>query len=246
MATQRQIEANRRNARRSTGPKSLEGKRRSSQNALRHGLLAAAPVIPGESRAEYEAHLDSFLLAYAPRDAVEAALVRQMASAEWRLRRLERMEAGLYWYRYNNARAYEQAPYHPEKRVQPENEAERDELFYGEVLNHMAANTALLANYARYEAMVRRAFYQALQSLEALKKLRAGQTREAAPALEEQNYETKPNPPQLPPMEQVAAVVGDRYGAPPPTRKADFGQRTIRPEPVRVKMGSSRGDKEPS
>ena len=184
--------------------------------------------------------MNSFLLAYAPRDAVEAALVRQMASAEWRLRRLERMEAGLYWYRYNNARAYEQEPYHPEKRVQPENEAERDELFYGEVLNHMAANTALLANYARYEAMVRRAFYQALQSLEALKKLRAEQARETAPALEEQNYETKPNPPQLPPMEQVGAGVRGNETAVSAVREACSGRNT----PLPIERAGSTGTPE--
>jgi len=55
MATQKQIEANRRNARRSTGPKTPGGKDRSARNALKQGLRSSLAVIPGESPEDYEA-----------------------------------------------------------------------------------------------------------------------------------------------------------------------------------------------
>jgi hypothetical protein len=55
MTTEKQNEANRINAQKSTGPRTDEGKQRSSQNALKHGLLAKRSVIPGEDPAEFDA-----------------------------------------------------------------------------------------------------------------------------------------------------------------------------------------------
>ena len=52
MATEKQIQANRNNAKKSTGPRTEQGKAASSQNALKHGLLARDAVLPGEDPAE--------------------------------------------------------------------------------------------------------------------------------------------------------------------------------------------------
>ena len=51
------LEANRRNAERSTGPRSQEGKSRSRLNALTHGMTAESAIVPGEDSAEFEARL---------------------------------------------------------------------------------------------------------------------------------------------------------------------------------------------
>ncbi|MBI1895265.1 MAG: hypothetical protein HYS04_01825, partial [Acidobacteria bacterium] len=64
--TPRQLAANRRNAQSSTGPRTLEGKAASRFNALRHGLAAECPVIPGENAALYETLRDAFLDQYRP------------------------------------------------------------------------------------------------------------------------------------------------------------------------------------
>ena len=87
MSTQKQIEANRRNALRSTGPKTPEGKARSALNALQHGIRSSLAVIPGESLEEFETLYDAFRADYQPTDSMEEILVRHIASAEWRLRR---------------------------------------------------------------------------------------------------------------------------------------------------------------
>ena len=58
MASDRQIRANRKNSEKSTGPKTPEGKRRSSRNATKWGLLAQDSVIFGERREAYEAFRD--------------------------------------------------------------------------------------------------------------------------------------------------------------------------------------------
>ena len=86
-------EISRQNGRRSKGPKSADGKRKSRLNAIKHGLTARLPVLPGEDQAEFRRHVDGFLDALAPRDAVEVALAEQAALATWKIGRAERSEA---------------------------------------------------------------------------------------------------------------------------------------------------------
>ncbi len=94
MATKKQIKANRENAKKSTGPRTPEGKRRVSMNALKHGLCAQEMVMTGEDPEEFEQLRDGFADVLEPADDFEASLVRQMISAEWRMRRADRVEVG--------------------------------------------------------------------------------------------------------------------------------------------------------
>ena len=94
MTTDKQRKANRQNAKKSTGPRTEEGKARSSQNGLKHGLLARDAVMAGEDPAEYDRQLQQLEENIFPKNAIEFELVRQIADAEWRLRRLSRIEAG--------------------------------------------------------------------------------------------------------------------------------------------------------
>ena len=94
MATEKQIQANRNNAKKSTGPRTEQGKSRASQNALKHGLLARDAVLPGEDSADYEAQIAALEADIQPEGALEQELVRQLADAQWRMRRLARIESG--------------------------------------------------------------------------------------------------------------------------------------------------------
>ena len=95
MTSLRQIEANRHNALRSTGPKTENGKQRSRRNALRHGFTAETVIEPLESRNEYRAFEAAILTEYLPQTPVEQELVRRLASLFWRLRRATSIETGL-------------------------------------------------------------------------------------------------------------------------------------------------------
>jgi hypothetical protein len=96
MTTFRQIEANRRNALRSTGPKTDEGKRRSRPNAVRHGLTAET-VVPGiEDADDYKAFEATIIADYHAETAVARELVLRLASLLWRLRRATSMETDLF------------------------------------------------------------------------------------------------------------------------------------------------------
>lgn len=95
MATSRQIAANRLNARRSTGPRTFAGKRRSRRNALRHGLTAETVIDVFERPEDYRRFHQDFVDAFEPLSAIEHALVGRLASLLWRLRRATAIEAGL-------------------------------------------------------------------------------------------------------------------------------------------------------
>jgi hypothetical protein len=98
MPTQAQLNANRLNAQKSTGPTSPEGKAASSLNALKSGIDAHSHIIPGEDPAELEALTAAFLLHYRPAGPTELSLVDTLISTEWIQRRLRRIEAQLWNY----------------------------------------------------------------------------------------------------------------------------------------------------
>ena len=96
MATPAQINANRANAQKSTGPRSVEGKSASRFNALKHGMDAASIVIPGEDPAVYDSLVAQYLHEYRPQSASESFHIDTMIRADWQKRRLETVEADLY------------------------------------------------------------------------------------------------------------------------------------------------------
>ena len=96
MSSFRQIEANRRNARLSTGPVTEEGKRKSRQNALRHGLTAETVIDALEDAEDYAAFEMAVTADYDAQSAVERELVLRLASLLWRLRRATAIESGLF------------------------------------------------------------------------------------------------------------------------------------------------------
>ncbi len=91
----RKLEANRRNARKSTGPRTDAGKARSRMNAVTHGLTAQTIVLPDEDPREYQRRLDEWADALKPANDYEQHLAKHAASLSWRLERAERVQAEL-------------------------------------------------------------------------------------------------------------------------------------------------------
>ena len=96
MTSFRQIEANRRNAELSTGPITEEGKKRSRQNAVRHGMTAETVIDAFEDAEDYAAFEMAVTADYDAQSAVERELVLRLASLLWRLRRATSIESGLF------------------------------------------------------------------------------------------------------------------------------------------------------
>src|SRR3954452_12545789 len=96
MTSFKQIEANRRNARRSTGPVSEQGKLHSRRNAVRHGLTSETVIGALEDAEDYRAFEAAVTADYDAQSAVERELVLRLARLLWRIRRATTMETGLF------------------------------------------------------------------------------------------------------------------------------------------------------
>ena len=108
MTSFRQIEANRRNARNSTGPTTEEGKQRSRCNAVRHGLTAETVIGALEDAEDYKAFEAAIIADYDAQSAVERELVLRLAGLLWRLRRATTIETGLFEFQADYLREFRQ------------------------------------------------------------------------------------------------------------------------------------------
>jgi hypothetical protein len=92
MTSPTQVASNRQNSTLSTGPRTEAGKIASSKNAISHGLSAADPVLGYENRADYEKLVKDYYGEYEPDTIHQNFLVSQLAGAQWRLDRIQRIE----------------------------------------------------------------------------------------------------------------------------------------------------------
>ena len=88
MTTPKQIAANQRNAKKSTGAVTVEGKERSSLNAVKHGILSERALLPHESRKDYSCLLEALIDEFKPEGAYESFLVDKIALVMWKHKRL--------------------------------------------------------------------------------------------------------------------------------------------------------------
>ncbi len=179
MSTTRQIEANRRNAQLSTGPRSPEGKAVSRFNALKTGINARAQVIPGEDPAELEAMAAGYHRDWAPATYLERFLVDSLIRADWLLQRLSRLEAELWAHEIEEAR---KSTFNPLDEQAP--------------MGHIYTRT--YDRFARLQRRIdstERSYYRALTQLQRLR-------RDGA---DEPEPESLPEPLESPPVEESVA-----------------------------------------
>ena len=96
MTSDKQFDANRQNALKSTGPKTPEGKAAVRLNALKHGLLSREVLLPGEDEEALRELGERLRAELQPVGELENLLVDRIIAAYWRLRRLGRVEAGIF------------------------------------------------------------------------------------------------------------------------------------------------------
>ncbi len=164
MTALRKRSTNRQNAERSTGPRTREGQRRSSMNALGHGLLSRRPCLPDEDEQEFAIFSEDLRADLEPEGPIEDLLVDRIVFAGWRLRRVARVEVGLFSPPTN---ALSTLLASPEERTPSQNLA----LQFSRDGNGPDSFTRL----ARYETALERSLYRALHELERRQAVRRGE-----------------------------------------------------------------------
>jgi hypothetical protein len=96
MVSEKQLEANRRNAQKSTGPKTAEGKSSSSRNNLRHGLTGQISLLPTEDREAHDAFCNELIESFNPETPMERQLANSIAEDSWRLNRAGAIENNMF------------------------------------------------------------------------------------------------------------------------------------------------------
>jgi hypothetical protein len=194
MASIKQIKANRSNALSGTGPRTAQGKARSSRNALTHGLTAQEIVIPGEDVAAYRSFEQQLIDNLQPNGSCEVDLIERLAATYWRLRRIPRFEAALMAWRehhlfhWDNDRTPGRSPKYlplPGEEAAPEEEfldkhtalrwSGRDPYqlkALGRLLEDELAGDSALLKLNTYEARLLRQSQQLLGQFFALRKAR--------------------------------------------------------------------------
>lgn len=158
METKR-TEANRNNARKSTGPKTPEGKAVVARNAIRHGLLSQQVYREEHEEAELRRLAERLCAQLQPVGAMEELLVNRIVSNAWRLRRLLEVEAMYQDYRVNR---YVDGPYADE---------------HGHTWSNIESLEKVIdqsARLTRYESFLERSTFKALHELQRLQAARAG------------------------------------------------------------------------
>ena len=166
MASPAQLAANRANAKKSTGPRTVEGKQRASMSALQHGLAAQTVVLPHEDSLAYDDMRMSLYNQHEPATPDECMLVDQLAAAWWRTVRVRQIETDmldLQIQTLNNA--------HPKKGKSKT--SDRQAL----AVRFITEDEKDFRNFMRYDAAIERAFYRALNNLQ---KLQAARRRQAS------------------------------------------------------------------
>jgi hypothetical protein len=169
MATENQINANRKNALKSTGPRTAEGKDVSSQNSIKHGLRAKRNVIKTENQDEFVLFHEKMIADISPDGAMEEMLAERIVSLSWRLKRAEHFQnavidaliehglhgasSGFGWTSDNRERATKEAA------------AGDVDVMLGIVINHDFANSKTLDMLLSYERRIESSLYRTIAEL---------------------------------------------------------------------------------
>jgi hypothetical protein len=195
MATKAQIDANRLNAKKSTGPRTAEGKQAVAQNAFKHGLFLKKAVVEGESQEEYELHRQGLLAEWQPAGVTESIVAERLVNLAWRLERAQRMQNQIIDYLgINELREYRAdlfAERYEEAHGVSMQEAGlgADHLLLGRLAAVDWSNCRVIDRMMLYERRIENSMYKTMRELERLQKARKD---EQSRTVEQQSAQESP------------------------------------------------------
>src|SRR3984957_13823059 len=202
MATKAQVDANRRNAQKSTGPKTPEGKDKSRRNALQHGLTAKTCMLEDEDPEALVDLLNEIREKFNPQDTDEDFLIERMAKARFKYNRIMPLEAAIYNLRLSVDRT-------PKEITEALGVNGQRAWAYMRDANGGNA----LSKLARYETSLLREYDRSRQELEKLQKIRAANP---APPANTSALRTEPDPPASPIPPTASKPTPQATSTPPP------------------------------
>ena len=191
MSTVSQIHANRKNAQKSTGPKSAEGKAAVAKNAVKHGLFALETLIKGENKEDFDFFHDQMLEELNPAGAVETMLAERIVSLGWRLMRIVRIQDQVFDVMIEKD---EPSPLSKRMRSMMPKEMRDDtrgsgpDLVLGRAAISDLSNSRVLERLLMYERRIENSLYKTLDELHKRKLVR--EIEAANKAIESEEFET--------------------------------------------------------
>ncbi len=161
MGSQARVAANRRNAAKSTGPRTTEGKAVVAQNAVKHGLWARQAVLRNEDSQEFELHRSRMLRKLAPDGPEEEAMAERIVGLWWRLKRAERMQDEALDYLLEADRGDGWVKCCRENR----DPSARAELAFGRAVARDFAETRTLDRLSMHERRIESSLYRTMKEL---------------------------------------------------------------------------------
>jgi len=178
MATQAQIQANRLNALKSTGPQTTRGRAVASQNPLKHGLSAQKPVIAGESQADFDLYRDQMLAELNPIGPMESMLADRVISLSWRLKRSvhfqnQAIDAMLQPNTFSPlAKLAQSFRLNLHNRLNPDQNPSDDPLALGRAAINDLSNARVLERLLMYERRIEHSLYKTILEIQRLNLIR--------------------------------------------------------------------------
>jgi len=227
MISERQQDANRRNAAKSNGPITPEGRAAVRMNALKHGLTAAEIVLPTEDKLEFEQFQAAFEEECQPVGPIEQVLVEDIVAARWRMNRARKMEPGFFTLRLQAMR-----------RTIKEDFSNLDpQAHLALIFRDDAQDADTIGKLSRYEARFERSFHKALKELQRLQQLRAAVSDSGNGTVSQPQASARgpqPDPPVSPAPHPPDSAVPD---ASQPEIQPEASE--IRPEPPEIRNPTS-------
>jgi hypothetical protein len=185
MISERQQDANRRNAAKSNGPKTPEGRAAVRMNALKHGLTAAEIVLPTEDKLEFEQFQAAFEEECQPVGPIEQVLVEDIVAARWRMNRARKMEPGFFVLRLQAMR----------REIKEDFSNLDPQAHLALIFRDDARDADTIGKMSRYEARFERSFHKALKELQRLQALRAAVSDSGNGTVSQDPVSPAPDPP---------------------------------------------------
>ncbi len=188
MSTESQVSANRENAKKSTGPKTKEGKSESSKNATTHGLTAHDDVVKYESQEDFDHYRNQMIEDLNPIGLMQHTLAERIISLSWRLKRAERIQNQTI-----EIMLEEDALKYPGKTIRKTlvTHAWDPNLALGRIAEEDFTDEKLLERLMTYERRIENSLFKTIKEL---KKLKNEKTQNKT------NYEANRRPPGIGPF----------------------------------------------